>query len=65
MRQYRQRRNLSRFRRLSGHTTCVVIAAMSYGSRVVYVHLDELAYFILSIELVTRGGGGYCQMWAI
>ena len=30
---------------------------MNCGSRVVYVHLDELAYFILSIELVTRGGG--------
>ena len=43
----------SRFWLLSGHTTGEVIAGMSYGIRVVYVHLDELVYFILSIELVS------------
>ena len=43
----------SRFWRLSGHTTGEVIAGMSYGIRVVYVHLDELVYVILSIELVS------------
>ena len=41
------------FGRLSGHTTGEVIAGMSYGIRVVYVHLDELVYFIFELVSAT------------
>ena len=43
----------SRLWRLSGHATGEVIAGMSYGIRVVYVHLDELVYFIFELVSAT------------